>query len=509
MISLKPQSSTALNLVASFLAHHLRSHGQQDLSENIIVLNTAALSISRHFLLADPACSCADVTPQENIYCADAEELYTHHEHNYRAASSAETYARISRLVSPVTGLIPELCRSDQYDSSYIYYARHGFSISQELSTNRISGRPSWACGKGTTDVDARVSCIAEAIERYSAGYFGNETAVTARFTELPNAVDPNDILLFSDDQYENRETINTSYNEFHWVPERFDPEEVIEWVKFTSLGKADDIYLPARFSYLNYNEKEGKVFCKADSNGCASGNSIDEAVLFGVFELIERDSVSIWWFNELLLALVDVATFNDYSIECITRSLHTENRGLIVIDITTDVGIHTFAAISWLNDTKDQIYIGYGTHLDPLIAIKRSLNEVMQIASYNKENPLASNPVIKKWLHETSLNELPFLAGSELSIKTSDDYHNLSTGSISGDINQCITMLANCGLNLYALNLTRGDAFLPTVRVVVPGLRHFWPRLAPGRLYDTPATTKLASKVKSEDELNKYHYPL
>lgn len=49
----------------------------------------------------------------------------------------------------------------------------------------------------------------------------------------------------------------------------------------------------------------------------------------------------------------------------------------------------------------------------------------------------------------------------------------------------------------------TRPDVGLPVVKVVVPGLRHFWPRLAPGRLYDAPVALGWRESALKEDELN------
>jgi ribosomal protein S12 methylthiotransferase accessory factor len=52
-------------------------------------------------------------------------------------------------------------------------------------------------------------------------------------------------------------------------------------------------------------------------------------------------------------------------------------------------------------------------------------------------------------------------------------------------------------------LDLTRAEVGLPVVKVVAPGLRHFWPRFAPGRLYDVPVELGWASRALAEDELN------
>ena len=53
-----------------------------------------------------------------------------------------------------------------------------------------------------------------------------------------------------------------------------------------------------------------------ADSNGNAAGSSIEDAVLQGALELIERDAVALWWYNRSRLPAVDLDSFNDPWIE-------------------------------------------------------------------------------------------------------------------------------------------------------------------------------------------------
>ena len=508
--SLPVQTDCALNLVASYVARRIGQGKEIDIGECIHVLNMDTLETTRHYILGNPACSCDKRSSQDREQPRlDYDNSFTRRENGYRMASAAETYSRIRKLVSPISGLIPELCRSDQYDSSFIYYARHGFSISEELSANRIAGKPSWACGKGSTDIDARVSCVAEAIERYSSGYFGNETTIRARIDELENAISPGDILLFSENQYANRQTVNSSCNDFNWVPERFDPQVPIEWKECISLGDSTNAYIPARLCYLNYPDTDGRIFCKADANGCATGNTVEEALLFGLFELIERDAVAIWWFNKLMFPLVDLASLRDHSIDRVIESLKRESREVIVLDITTDLAVPTFACVSWHSATGKRVYIGYGTHLDPVMAMKRALNEVMQVASYLKENVIGNNPALKGWIDHASVLDLAFLTGNRQIVRPEGYYRNLTTGNLVSDISKCIDLLKARNLHSYFVDMTRSDSLLPTVRVIVPGLRHFWPRFAPGRLYDVPVESGLLSEKTPEHNLNKIFYPL
>ena len=44
-----------------------------------------------------------------------------------------------------------------------------------------------------------------------------------------------------------------------------------------------------------------------ADSNGCAAGNTLEEAIVQGFLELVERDAYAIWWYNRLQRAEVDL----------------------------------------------------------------------------------------------------------------------------------------------------------------------------------------------------------
>ena len=62
---------------------------------------------------------------------------------------------------------------------------------------------------------------------------------------------------------------------------------------------------------------------------------------------------------------------------------------------------------------------------------------------------------------------------------------------------------LAAIGLEMLVLDQTRPDIGLPVVRVIVPGLRHFWARLGPGRLYDVPVRLGLLDEPTPYEKLN------
>jgi ribosomal protein S12 methylthiotransferase accessory factor len=57
--------------------------------------------------------------------------------------------------------------------------------------------------------------------------------------------------------------------------------------------------------------------------------------------------------------------------------------------------------------------------------------------------------------------------------------------------------------MELHVMNMTHPDVRMPVVKVMVPGMRHFWPRYAPGRLYDVPVIMGWRSSPLAEDALN------
>jgi ribosomal protein S12 methylthiotransferase accessory factor len=52
-------------------------------------------------------------------------------------------------------------------------------------------------------------------------------------------------------------------------------------------------------------------------------------------------------------------------------------------------------------------------------------------------------------------------------------------------------------------LDQTQPDLDLSVVKVIVPGLRHFWRRLGPGRLYTVPVRLGWQDRPAREEEMN------
>ena len=73
----------------------------------------------------------------------------------------------------------------------------------------------------------------------------------------------------------------------------------------------------------------------------------------------------------------------------------------------------------------------------------------------------------------------------------------------IKDDVCYCVNQAHRLNLETLIVNTTRPDVPLQTVKVIVPGLAHFWPQLGNKRLYRVPQTLGWIEKELKEEQLN------
>ena len=172
------------------------------------------------------------------------------------------------------------------------------------MRANRLVGKPGGAAGKGMSEIQAKASCLAEAMERYLGHYRGREPRLRAAWSAMKDAgPHPYELLNFSDHQYEIRDAWNTTSTSHNLIAEPFDESRAIEWTPAWSLNHGSAALAAARYCYYEYFDPAASAdnkFCVANSNGCASGSTIEEAILQGFFELVERDACALWWYNRI-----------------------------------------------------------------------------------------------------------------------------------------------------------------------------------------------------------------
>ena len=404
----------------------------------------------------------------------------------YRTVSSRATVARFRKHVSPLTGVVTRLERIEaDLPMNTNYFAGHNFSAPALTLDALRAGLTGGSFGKGSTAEQAEASALMEAIERYSGIFQGDEIRMTRRFTDFPpgDAILPNDVQLFSDVQYQ---APNDEPDDSHPVPAPFDPSAKIEWSPVWSLRDQRFKYLPTSLLYFFYG---GPGALPADTNGCAAGNTLEEAIVQGFLELVERDAYAIWWYNRSQRAEVDLSQFDDSYIRDLHTQLADTGRRLWVLDITSDLGVPTYVAIlHWMQNGHENIEFGSGAHFDRRIALLRTLTELNQFLSIGLMGGGTGEKPSLDGTNPLHLREHPFLtpsgnpADQPTAGTTVGFLHNTR-----GQVDACVEIARRAGLDFLVLDQTRPDVEVPVVRVIVPGLRHFYRRFAPGRLYDVP----------------------
>jgi bacteriocin biosynthesis cyclodehydratase domain-containing protein len=508
-----PFGQNGIQLAAVEIAKAIATGFATELSDHIISLDLLGASIAKHYVAPRPQCpSCGRKKLRDPrrkpvpIELGGGSKLIMT-SGGYRTVSPRDTVARFRNQVSPLTGVISVLEPIEAaVPMNTNYYAGHNFSAPARTVDELREGLSGGSWGKGSTAEQGEASAMMEAMERYSGIFQGDEIRVTRRFTDFPSgdAIAPNDVMLFSDAQYGQDPASITNPIEARTLPALFDRSARIDWSPAWSLRDQRFRYLPTSLMYFFYRGPGG---INADSNGCAAGNTLAEAIVQGFFELVERDSYAIWWYNRLERAEVDLGQFDDSYVRDLRTQLAEDGRKLWVLDITSDLGIPSFVALAhWMKDGRENVEFGSGAHFDARIALLRALTELNQFLSIGLMGDGDGNKSTLDGTTPLRLEDHPYLTPTGSPAVQPGTGLTFSRLDTREQVAACVDAVRRAGLDFMVLDQTRPDIGVPVARVIVPGLRHFYRRFAPGRLYDVPVKLGWLDRPTPESELNPIH---
>lgn len=481
-------------------------------SSHIIRLTVSDWTTSHHVVVRRPQCpACGDPTLTLSARVQPRPERARDDDSGgLRTMSAEETFRRFRHHVSAISGAVAELEeQATRYDGVHVWTSGSNLGLDpQDLLTLDMTVRARSA-GKGATREQARTGALAEALERYSAARHGEEHVVRGSLRGLGDrALHPNRIMLFSEDQLDEARVEATEAGWFNRVPARFDEESEIDWTPVWSLSDDREVLLPTALCYYG-TAGAREMGISSNSNGCAAGNSLTEAILQGFFELVERDGVAMWWYNRVRRPAVDLRSFTDPWIDDMVREYASKGREVWAIDVTTDLGIPTFAAIARRTaGSPEALLMGFGAHLNPRLAMTRALGEIGQMSTTDEhlDDPafMDTDEELVAWLRTATIENQPYLVPDpDAPVWRLEDHWSLVGADLAEDVQFCRERVERAGLSLLVLDQTRPDIGLPVARVMVPGLRPFWSRFAPGRLYDVPVHLGWLDRPKTRAELN------
>jgi ribosomal protein S12 methylthiotransferase accessory factor len=443
---------------------------------------------------------------------------------NVLPSDTQETLNRMGVLVDPLCGVVRSVMPNlaEQGDARIYTFG----AIGCQASPLSIEPQLVHAGGAATNEDQALVATIGEAVERYCSAYCDPDDLVYGSYQDFrDDAVHPAQFGLYSDRQYADPE----------FPFRRFTEQTRLSWTWGYSLQHEKPRLIPALLTYFPFyaegRQSEPEI-ALVTSTGLACGNTIEEAILSGLRETVERDSIACFWLNRLTppAVLIDESSA---LYKVFIEDFALEGLRYYICEITTDLRIPTYLTLLVGGSNYGlMVNAGSAASLSPTTAVKKSLVEAASGRPYVRFI-LQSESAWKYRSDFSSVNTfrdhaafytrepqhhnaLAFLtaerAPDELSAAT-----DLTGGSILGDLKICLDLLAEHGLDVIVKDLTSPDiedVGLKVARVLIPGLQqlhgdHRYPYLGCSRLYRAPKALGMSAELTTEADLNPYPHPL
>lgn len=261
------------------------------------------------------------------------------------------------------------------------------FMLSLKLTpfTNVFTGERIEKIIHGGTSFDfdeAAVTTIGEFIERRALAPDTHTQWISASPSELRKKgkkfLDPKELSGFSEEQKSRH-------------PERICRDaDVFCWVQGVSLFSGHTCFLPAQAAFWHYNYRAmgERLISESNSNGAAGMTSIEEALLNGLRELIQRDAFLMFWLHSTAPPRIDLDTIEDKEVREILAKLTRYGLEAEILDITSDFGLPTFAA--FILEKKEGSYsaaMGASSQGNSDSAMKQSLLEALVMSNDRRKH--------------------------------------------------------------------------------------------------------------------------
>jgi ribosomal protein S12 methylthiotransferase accessory factor len=456
-------------------------HGQRAGIAPVYELNLRTLCVSRHDLLTDAACPvCLPREPDTaDRAVLDLRTRSKPAPDRYRERHLRDYDLPVSALANPVCGVIGRHAHRDDLSpttspSFGSFHFRNSSGLQEILWTGQTNSF-------GTSET----SGLFEGLERYAGLEQRRWSTVTVgTFEELSEeALDPRECGVYADGVYESG----------RFSP--FDPAQAIPWVWGYSLRDRRTVLVPQRTAFYGGVESDGN-FVMESSNGCASGAGLEEAILHGMLELIERDSFVLAWYGKVSLPEIDPATCRRESRFMVDR-LRLCGYEVRLFDARIDLLVPVVLAVAVRRDGgPGTLTFAAGAGLDPEDAVASALSEIASFAptmsdqfvkrpgevdamieDYSKVRTLADHPAL--YASPRMAHHAAFLLSERRLNPMATLYVDWEQARPRGtdllaDVLYCRDLFVDAGHDVLVVDQTAPEQELlgvRTVSVIVPGL--------------------------------------
>ncbi|MBH5338193.1 TOMM precursor leader peptide-binding protein [Streptomyces pactum] len=226
--------------------------------------------------------------------------------------------------------------------------------------------------GRGQDFVSSERIALFESVERYAGMRpTGRRTVLRAPFRALgpDRALDPERLGLPDPAHHGHPASRSVPYT----------PELELDWVYGWSLTHRRVLAVPEHVAYWDVPGDRPRVVYES-SNGCGLGNSPEEAVLHGLFEVAERDAFLMAWYPATPLPRVRPPA-GDPEVAWLADRAATAGYELLLLDATNDFAVPAVVAVCRYRGTHPdapRVLLAAGAHHDPRTAIRSAVAEVV-----------------------------------------------------------------------------------------------------------------------------------
>ncbi len=352
-------------------------------------------------------------------------------------------YGRFSSLEMPI---LEEIKRIDKGRLDIpVYISRYAPGIVRLTGTAK-------QMGKGVTPEQAKASAVMELVERYSLFSFVKEGGHEyCDFSAIEgNAIDLSELL-----------------KALHWESELSQEEKGLihsipmEWVKAFSPVDGKWVHLPLSW-FWPINEY----------NGSAAGNSMEEASVQAICEVVERHVCSLITYGRQKTPTIDPDSVTNPDARGLLDKFKATGVQVVLKDFTLGLGVPTVGAIAWDPATypdRSEIVYTAGTAPHPERALIRALTEVAQLAGdFDTDGKYVESGLPKF----DTLEEASYVLESPSTISI-QELPDCSDENFRVEVKKISHALSQNGLNTFLLDITHPGLKVPAVYVVMPG-NHF-----------------------------------
>ena len=312
--------------------------------------------------------------------------------------------------------------------------------------------------GKGGTPQQAEASAIMELVERFSLFSFSRDTGnfTIEKYAHIKDRALPFKNIVES--VHDDSRGLESARDIFSHLD--------LKWAGAVNLTQDEEVLIP--FDWF---------FMISEFNGSAAGNCLEEAILQGLCEVVERHVSSVISRNRLEVPHIDLTTATDPLARELIHKYSRAGIKLYSSDFTLHTGIPTVAVLAYDPTTfpeKSEIVWSAGTATAPQKALIRGLTEVAQLAGDFNSGSSYEPSGLPKF---RDLAEADFVTHPRQKVPLSS-MPDLSDSNMRLEIKNCIEALSKNGMEAFVVDVTHPKLKIPAVYTIIPGA-HFRQRAA------------------------------